>query len=95
MSRRAADGALLSWRLTPATFDTSGGVVPFLIDWGATSHPTTRDLPTVELVDLRSEHPDPATIEASLAALDVDLPVTVGAAALSALLATPRGEIRV
>lgn len=36
------------------TFD---GVVPFLMDWGTTPHPTTRDLPECTLVDLEISHP--------------------------------------
>jgi hypothetical protein len=50
MSRRAPDGTLLEWRLTPPRFDYGDGLVPFLIDWGATPHPTSRDLPRAELL---------------------------------------------
>jgi hypothetical protein len=78
MSRRAADGTLLSWRLTTPASDPVEGVVPFLIDWGTTPHPTQRGLPMLALRSLEAKHPDPATIAARLAALDEDLPVKTG-----------------
>ncbi|MHA3702140.1 VOC family protein [Jatrophihabitans sp. YIM 134969] len=89
MSRRTPDGDELRWRLTPAR-----GVVPFLIDWGDTPHPTTRDLPTVELLSLRCRHPDPAAVRDAFAALGIDLPVEHAAVpGLEAELRTPRGTV--
>ena len=94
MSRRSAEGELLQWRLTPAPFGADGGLVPFLIDWGATPHPTTRALPSVELLDLYGTHPDPASVPAALAALDVTLRIEAAArVALHAVLRTPAGDI--
>ncbi|MFD6156376.1 VOC family protein [Nocardia sp. NPDC060256] len=46
MSRETPDGQVLRWRLTLAHDHT--GVVPFLIDWGATAHPS-ESLPQVTL----------------------------------------------
>jgi glyoxalase-like protein len=78
MSRRTAAGTLLRWRLTPFTFDLGGGLVPFLIDWGATTHPTAGQLPQVELLDLHATSPDLARVSAALAALDAELAVDPG-----------------
>jgi len=75
MSRRASDGTLLTWRLTSFATDPSDRLVPFLIDWGTTPHPTTAALPTLHLHSLQAEHPDPIRIQMKLAALDIDLPV--------------------
>lgn len=50
MSRRTPENDVLRWRLTAADL-SDGGVHPFMIDWGTTPHPTTRDLPAVELVE--------------------------------------------
>jgi hypothetical protein len=77
MSRRAPDGTLLEWRLTQPRFDYGDGLVPFLIDWGATPHPTSRDLPRIELLELRATHPDPASVRPALAVLRVDLHVDI------------------
>ena len=49
MSRESPTGDLLRWRLTPPRPDYEAGLVPFLIDWGATEHPTARSLPRVSL----------------------------------------------
>ncbi len=78
MSRRTPDGTLLEWRLTAPRFDYGDGLVPFLIDWGATPHPTSRDLPRAELLDLRARHPDPASVRPALAVLRADLPLEIG-----------------
>jgi hypothetical protein len=40
MSRQTPAGELLRWRLTFPTM-TQDGLVPFLIDWGATRHPAS------------------------------------------------------
>lgn len=78
MSRSAPNGARLTWRLTSLPPDPADGLVPFLIDWGTTAHPTTAVLPTLSLRSFEAEHPDPNWIRTRLAALDVDLPVRQG-----------------
>jgi hypothetical protein len=94
MSRRTPDGELLSWRLAaphPAPFD---GVAPFLIDWGATTHPAAAPgLPALELRGLRATHPDPRGVAAVLDALGVALLVEAGPPGLAALLDTPHGPV--
>jgi len=80
MSRRTAEGELLQWRLTMPRFDDGGGLVPFLIDWGSSSHPTSRALPRAELRELRGRHPDPASVRPALTALGVDLRLDMGEA---------------
>ena len=76
LSRRTPDGTLLEWRLTRG--ESRRLDVPFLIDWGTTPQPGLADLPTLELVELRVTHPDPAAIEAAYGVLRVDLAVTAG-----------------
>ena len=93
MSRDSGDGRVLEWRLTPDTVTARGGVVPFLIDWGVSVHPTTRELPTLELTGLSATHPDAALVNAELSALGADLAVRDGPAGLTAVLAGPRGEV--
>ncbi|MCK2238803.1 MULTISPECIES: VOC family protein [unclassified Crossiella] len=70
MGRLTTDGRQLSWRLTPP----GAGVVPFLIDWGGTTHPA-RNLPMATLVELHAWSPDPDPLRATLAALDEALPI--------------------
>lgn len=78
MSRRTADGQLLEWRLTPARLDPGDELVPFLIDWGDTPHPTSRPLPEARLLHFEARHPEPETIRSALAALGSGLVVGLG-----------------
>ena len=94
MSRRRPDGFLLEWRLTRHDGDPDRLVVPFLIDWGRSPHPSEAAPRGVRLVELRGEHPDPAGVRAALEALGATLPVDEGPQpALVATLDTPRGRV--
>jgi Glyoxalase-like domain len=94
MSRRASDGTMLTWRLTPFPTDPADALVPFLIDWGTTAHPTTAALPTLPLHSFEAEHPDPARVQTRLAALGVDLSLRSGPAPrLVVTLRGPEGPI--
>jgi Glyoxalase-like domain len=89
MSRRTTDGELLEWRLTQPRFDYGDGLVPFVIDWGATAHPTTRALPAAPLLAFSGRHPDPASVRPALIALGADLHLDIGE--LVALTAVVQG----
>lgn len=91
-SRRTADGDLLTWRLTPPLADPSG-LLPFLIDWGATTTPARTIEPALDLLDLRACHPDPPSLQAVLAALGTDLPVEEGPPSLALVVAGPAGRL--
>jgi hypothetical protein len=94
MSRRTQDGALLEWRLTPPRLDYGEGLVPFLIDWGGTPHPTSRGLPETPLVDVRARHPDPASVRPALAVLRADLHIDIGeSVAISAVVRGKDGSV--
>ena len=93
LSRQSPAG-LIAWRLTMRGEPGGEGLVPFVIDWGKTPSPALSSTRGCTLRGLRAEHPDPASIEAMLGALGVELDVARGAApALVARIATPRGEI--
>ncbi len=92
MSRRTPAGELLEWRLAAAHPGPLDGVVPFLIDWGATPHPA-RALPRLTLRGLRADHPDPDAVTAVLDAVGVRLAVDAGPPGLAALLDGPGGRV--
>jgi hypothetical protein len=76
MSRKTADGELLSWRLTTSgAFD---GLVPFLIDWGSTAHPSSRPLPEAGLLAFTAVHAQPARVQAALTTLGLELLIRQG-----------------
>ncbi|AXB48488.1 hypothetical protein A4R43_14280 [Amycolatopsis albispora] len=93
MSRRRPDGVLLSWRLAFPP-DNQGGLIPFVIGWGDTPHPSRGAATGTRLVSLRGEHPDPGRLGLVFAALDTELEVTEAAEpALVAELATVSGTV--
>ncbi len=95
-SRRRADGVLLTWMLTSPHVNIADGVVPFLIDWGSSPHPSATAAPGATLVDFRAEHPDANRAAAALGVLGIDLPVTRGPkAALIATIDGPYGRVEI
>lgn len=86
-----------SWRITvPADgHRPSQGLVPTLLQWDGSAHPADR-LPEsgCRLVALAGEHPDPAPVRATIAALGLSdaLKVTYARSPrLAAMIRTPRG----
>ncbi|MGO3886517.1 MAG: VOC family protein [Mycetocola sp.] len=93
LSRARPDGTLLEWRLTRD--GTGAPVIPFLIDWGTTAHPSVDTVPELELSVLEFRHPEPLWAESVLAALGVtDVTVTAGEPALRVELSGPGGSVR-
>lgn len=92
MSRRREDGVLLEWRLAFPD-ENEGGLVPFLIDWGESPHPSEDAAGGLELVSFTGTHPAPDRVVAKLAALGQELPVTTGPPGLRAVLHGPAGEV--
>ncbi|MFF3499663.1 VOC family protein [Streptomyces sp. NPDC003247] len=93
MSRRRPDGTLLEWRLTEGGAPHPSGLVPFLIDWGSTVHPTASGLPVTPLLEVSATAPDPDGIHPLLAALGTGLEIAEGPVGLSFTLDTPRGPV--
>jgi catechol 2,3-dioxygenase-like lactoylglutathione lyase family enzyme len=92
MSRQSPAGDLLSWRLTPPMH--IDGLVPFLIDWDDTPHPTTRAIPQVRLVSWSGTHPSPRPLRDAIAALNCDLEIVTGhEARLTAVIEGRSGTI--
>ncbi|MFB6720741.1 VOC family protein [Kribbella sp. NPDC056345] len=94
LSRKTPNGELLSWRVSTPPEYLYDGLVPFLIDWGTTPHPTTT-LPTVDLVSLHATHPQADELRAVLQLLSTSLDLSTGPAALTATFRGPRGEYTV
>lgn len=95
MTRRTPGGTFLTWRLAmaPAALP-AGGVLPFLIDWGTTPHPSESAPSNVTLTRLSAEHPNPHTVRRVLDVLGVDLPMKKRTKpALIAEFETPRGTV--
>jgi hypothetical protein len=92
--RARPDGVALHWRLTSPRAMLEAGVVPFLIDWGTSPHPSATAAPGLTLVALAIEHPEPEKLRRVLAPFAIDLPVHRAAVpALVATLDSPRGRV--
>jgi hypothetical protein len=93
MSRRRPDGTLLRWRLTDGDDADPSGLVPFLIDWGDSPHPTAAGLPLTPLLAMSGSAPDPDAIRPLVRSLGTELALAEGPAGLSFTLDTPRGPV--
>jgi hypothetical protein len=94
MSRRRPDGTLLEWRLTDGDTAHPSGLVPFLIDWSPSPHPTTApDLPVAPLLEFSATAPVPDEIRPLLSAVGAELPLAEGPVGLTFTLDTPRGPV--
>jgi hypothetical protein len=93
MSRRRPDGTLLEWRLTDGDGAHPSGLVPFLIDWGTTAHPSAAALPVTPLLALSATAPDPDEIRPLLSAVGTQLALTEGPVGMSFTVDTPRGPV--
>lgn len=95
-SRARPDGVVLTWRYTDPHTVIADGIVPFLIDWGTTSHPAATAAKGATLVGLRAEHPDAARVQKMLQALGLFLPVAQGSRpALIATIDSPNGRVEI
>ena len=94
-SRRRADGVLLTWRYTDPRTVVADGVVPFVIDWGETPHPSRTATAGASLIAFRAEHPDPRPVQDALNRLGPrGLRVQRGARpGLIATIRGPRGQV--
>ena len=93
-SRRRDDGVLLAWRYTNPRTVVADGIIPFLIDWGTTPHPSESAAQGASLITLRAEHPQPEPIRDVARRLGLSLQIDRGSQpALVATIASLRGEV--
>lgn len=92
MTRKEPGGETLRWKLSLRENSAAAGLLPFVIDWGDTEHPSRRiaaDAPRCVLSSFEARHPDPAFIHKALDALGVELSVAPGT--IPGLVARVRG----
>lgn len=93
--RQTANGELLAWEMLLPLPKPEVEIMPFAVDWRASSfHPTDRLSQKCTLLELELTHPDPVRVKPYLDRLGVDLAVRVGEkAGIRALLACPQGQV--
>jgi hypothetical protein len=88
--RVTSTGTLLNWRFTRNAL--TAGPIPFLISWGATTHPASSAPAGLVLESLHIEHPDPPSLLGPINALGAQIEVKPAPeTALVALLKCRRG----
>jgi hypothetical protein len=93
-SRKRPDGVVLSWTYTDPRVVLADRLVPYLIDWGASPHPSATAAKGVTLLSLRAEHPDVDRVQTMLKQLGLDLAVTRGPKpSLIATFDSPKGRV--
>lgn len=91
MSRLKPDGEEIHWSLT---LSAEPGLVPFVIEWGDTTHPAEVTPKGCTLVALRGTHPDPDHIRALHGAIGIEVAVEAGeTSSIEAVLDTPNGRV--
>lgn len=90
MQRATPEGGLLTWKLTMG--GSHDGLVPFLIDWLDSPHPSDNSPAGCTLKALQGIHPEPASVRQAWQALGFDMELAGGAAPeLVATIDTPNG----
>lgn len=94
MSRTTPAGVTLRWRIAVVHGHGLGRMVPFVIDWLDTPHPTTSLAPQGSLVEVAIGHPSPGALRGVLDVLGV-APVVQAAptASLQVTLDSPLGRV--
>ncbi len=96
MSRVKPDGEEIRWSLTYAASELPDGAgpIPFVIDWGDTTHPAKVTPVGCTLVSVSVTHPDPDRIGGLYGAIGIDISVKTGDhVGLEAVLDTPNGQV--
>ena len=94
LKRETPRGEQLCWRLTIAAGNAANTLIPFLIDWGSSPHPSKTNQALCSIEAFRGEHPDPESVRPSLNALGAPLEVGSGKAPrLRGTLVGPNGSI--
>ena len=94
MSRDRPDGVRLDWTILYLEDSRFGEAIPFVIDWGASPHPSESVPPGCQLRSFVVLHPNADELARLYAALDIPVPVKRGAyPGFIAELATPNGDV--
>ena len=94
VARDTPEGTRLTWRLTISGELAADGLVPFLIDWGSSPHPSGTSEALCSIESFAAEYPDPESLRAMLGALGVSLDVEPGPVPrLCGTLVGPNGSI--
>ncbi|MCB0518880.1 MAG: VOC family protein [Lewinellaceae bacterium] len=94
--RRRPDGTKLFWKFSLPLPAPEVEVLPFIINWQGSDHPTNTLPEGCNLIALKATHPTPFLIEPAIHALDVDIEIdTAVEVSLTAIIDTPNGVVEI
>lgn len=93
-SRKKTDGSTLRWSMALPLSSPKVEVLPFMVDWKDSVHPTESLEEGCTLIGLELIHPTPELIQPTITELNIDLVVQKGITpTLKMILDTPNGRI--
>lgn len=94
-SRKDPEGNVLAWELLFINGHDLGTIVPFLIDWKNTPHPSGRTPKGCTIKSFELHSPELVVLRGILDTLGLKIPIKSAAVpAIDLTLNTPRGEVR-
>jgi hypothetical protein len=106
MTREEPSGETIAWKLALRAKPVGDGLVPFIIDWGQTRHPSDLEAapheaggpagsqPRGALTEFFATHPEPEPVQAAIDALGLDLEIRCESIpSLTASLSGPAGSL--
>jgi Glyoxalase-like domain len=94
MSRTRPDGVRIDWTILYLEDSRFSEAIPFVIDWGASPHPSESVPPGCQLGSFAVLHPETDELARLYAALGIPIPVKRAAyPGFVAELATPNGDV--
>ena len=88
MSRKTPEGSLLEWEL----LFLEGAHLPFFIDWKGSEHPARKAPSGCGLFELSISAQEPKVYQELLNKLQLEVSVSEGAPAISAIIRSPKGD---
>ena len=88
MSRKTPEGSLLEWEL----LFLEDAVLPFFIDWKGSEHPARKAPSGCGLVELSISAEEPKVYQELLNKLQLEVSVSEGQPAISAIIRSPKGD---
>ncbi len=88
MSRKTPEGFLLEWEL----LFLEDALLPFFIDWKGSEHPARKAPSGCGLVELSISAEEPKVYQELLNKLQLEVSVSEGEAAISAIIRSPQGD---
>ena len=91
-SRKTSTSTLLNWQMSLPLPSPEVEILPFILDWKDSIHPTENLNPKCRLLEIRATHPNPELIQKTLVSLEAEIKIErSNSISLVAKIKTPNG----